>query len=149
MMHLVLAISQNAKFHLGVLRTFQPVHGLFVGDLLAYKYRVVDLNNLVTCQDTCPLCRAIANHILHTDGILADGELDADAGERTPQIIVGNLAVAGRDIDRMRIELAQDLRHCLLYQIIDIHRIHILVVDDVKQVVELIAAGIDDIQSVS
>ena len=49
----------------------------------------------------------------------------------------------------MGIEFTQDLRHRLLYQVVDVHGIDILVVDDVKQVVEFVTAGVDDVQSVT
>ena len=49
----------------------------------------------------------------------------------------------------MGIELCQDLRHRLLHQIIDIHGIDILIVDDMKQVVEFVTAGVDDVQPVA
>ena len=36
-----------------------------------------------------------------------------------------------------------------LYQVVDVHRVHILVVDDAEQVVQTVAAGIDDVQTVA
>ena len=99
MVQLLLAIAQNAQFHLGILRSLEAVHGLLVGHLLTHKHRVIHLHNLVASQHTSTLCRTIAYHILHTDGVLTDGELDTNAKERTAQIVVGYLAIAGTDID--------------------------------------------------
>ena len=125
------------------------MHRLRIGDLLTHKHRVIDLDNLIACQHTCPFRRTIANDILYTDGVLTNGKLNADARERAPQVIVGNLTVTGCDIDRMGIELTQDLGHRLLHQVIDVHSIHILIVDDMQQVVELVTAGVDDVQAVA
>ena len=49
----------------------------------------------------------------------------------------------------MRIEFRQDLRHGLLDQIVDIDSIYILIVDNMQQVVQFIAAGIDDTQPIA
>ena len=49
----------------------------------------------------------------------------------------------------MWVQLREDERYRLVYQRVDIHRIHILVVDDVQQVVEPVASAVDDIEPVS
>ena len=149
MSDLVFTIADDAEFHLRVLRPLETVHRLGIGDLLADKDGVIDLHDLITSQHTSPFRRTVADDILHTDRILTDGKLDTDTRERATQIVVGNLTVTSRDIDRMRIEFCQDLRHCLLHQIVDVHGIDILIVDDMKQVVELVTAGVDDVQPVA
>ena len=145
----LLTIADDAQFYLGVLGALQPVHRLLVCHFLTDEGLVVDLHDLVAGNQSGTLGRAVADHILHTDGVPADGELDADAREGTLQVVVGYLHILGADIDRVRIEFRQDLRHCLLHQVIDVDRIHILVVDHVQQVVQLVAARIDDIQPVA
>ena len=145
----LLAIADDTQLHLRILRTFQTMHSLLVGTDAANEDRIVDLDNLITSQHASALSRAVANDILHTDGILADDELDADAEERAAQVIVGYLTLTSRDIHGVRIELCKDLRHGFLHQVIDIHSVYILIVNDVQQVVQLISAGIDDIQPVT
>ena len=86
---------------------------------------------------------------MHTDGVLTDGKLDTDTKERAAQVVVGNLAITGTDVNRMGIELSQNLRHGFLNQLVDVHRIHILIVDDMEQVVELVTTRVDDIQAVA
>ena len=49
----------------------------------------------------------------------------------------------------MRIELAENLRHGLLDEVVHIDGIDILVVDDMQQVVEFVATGIDDVQPIA
>ena len=149
MAQLVLTIAQDAQLHLRILGTLQAVHGLGIGTDLAYEDGVVDLDNLIACQHTSALCRTIADDILHTDGVLTDGELDTDAKERATQVVVSNLSLTSRDVDGMGVELSQNLRHGLLHQVIDVDRIHILIVNDVEQVVEFVTARIDDVQSVA
>ena len=135
MTHRLLAIADDAQLDLRILGTLQPMHRLLVGHDLADKGRIVDLDNLVAGNQTRTLSRAVANHILHTDRIITDGELDAHTRERALQVVVGNLHILGPDVDRMRIEFRQDLRHSLLDQVVDIDGIHILIVDNMQQVV--------------
>ena len=145
----LLAVADDTQLHLRVLRTLQTVHGLLVGNLLADKDRVVDLDNLVASQHTGTLCGAVADDILHADGVLTDGELDADAGERAAEVVVGNLALTGSDVDGVRVELAEDLRHGLLNEVVHIDGVDVLVVDDMQQIVQFVSAGIDDAQTVA
>ena len=49
----------------------------------------------------------------------------------------------------MWVKICQDLRHRLLHQVVDVDGVHILVINDVQQVVQLIAAAIDDAQTVA
>ena len=49
----------------------------------------------------------------------------------------------------MWVELSQYLWHGFLHQVIDVDRIHILIINDMQQVVQLVAAGIDDAQTVA
>ena len=49
----------------------------------------------------------------------------------------------------MRVEFRQYLWHGLFHEVVHVDRVDILVVDDVQQVVELISACVDDIQSVA
>ena len=125
------------------------MHRLGIGDLLTDKHGVIHLYDLITSQHASPFRRTVADDILYADRILTDGELDTDTRERAAQIVVGNLTVTGGDIDRMGIKFCQDLRHRLLHQVVDVHGIDILIVDDMKQVVELITAGVDDVQPVA
>ena len=81
MTDILLAITDDAELYLRVLRTFQTVHGLLVGDFLTDKDRVVDLDNLIASQDTCTFGRTVADDILHTDGVLTDGELNTHTRE--------------------------------------------------------------------
>ena len=94
-----LTITEYAQLHLRIPRSFQTVHGFLIGHLLTHEHRVVDLNNLVASHHTSPLSWSVADDILHTDGVLADGKLDTDAREGTLQVVVGNLYVLGSNVD--------------------------------------------------
>ena len=139
MAYRLLTITDDAEFYLGVLRALQAVHRLFIRHFLADKHRVVHLDDLVASKHACPFCRTVTNDILYTNRILTNRELNADARERPAQVIIGNLSLASRDIDGMRVKFTQDLWHGLLHQVVDIDRIDILVVNDVEQVVEFVA----------
>ena len=143
------SVAQHAELDLGALRTLQTAHGLLIGHLRAHKFLPVDIDNLVASQDACPLGRSVLDDVLHIDGVLTDGELDAYTRERAAQVIVCRLHILRTDIDGVRIELSQDLRNGLLHQRIDVDLVHILVVDDAQQVVQATAAIIDDRQSVA
>ena len=116
------------------------VHGLLVGQRLAREGRVVNGHNLVAGQHTGLLGGAVANDILHAQGVVADDELDAHARERAAQVVVGCLHILGADVDRVGVQLREYLRHGLFHQVAHIHGVYILVVDDVEQIVQLVAA---------
>ena len=149
MAHFVLTITDNAQLHLRILRSLQAMHGLSVGTDLTHENGVVDFYNFVASQHTSTLSRTIADDILHTDGILTDGELNTNTKERTTEIVIRNLTLTGRDVDGMGIELCQNLGHSFFHQVVDIDRIHILIVNNMEQVVEFVTARIDDVQSVA
>ena len=125
------------------------MHSHLVGQRLAGEVFAVHLYNLVAGYHACTLGRAIANDLLHAQCVLTDGELDAYTRERTAQVVVGNLHVVCGDIHAVRVKLSQNLRHSFLHQVVYVDRVHILVINDVQQVVQLIAAGIDDAQAVA
>ena len=81
--------------------------------------------------------------------VLTDGELNTYARERATQVVVGHLHVFRRDIDGVGVQFRQNLWHRLLYEVVDVDSIHIFVFHDVQQVVELVAARIDDAQPVA
>ena len=49
----------------------------------------------------------------------------------------------------MGVELGKDLGNGLVHEVVDIDRIDILVVDDAQQVVEAVAAVVDDAEAVA
>ena len=79
---LLFLIAQNAHLDLGILLAFQLAHSGLVGNLFTDEGLAVDLDNLVTCQHTGTLGRAVTNYVLNVDSILTNGELDAYAKER-------------------------------------------------------------------
>ena len=125
------------------------MHRLLVGNFLADEHRVVDLYDLISRNQASTLCWAIADDILHADGILTDGKLNADAGERTLQVVGGYLYILGSDVGGMRIELRQDLRHSFLNKVIHVDSVNIHIVDVMEQIVEFAAIRIDDAQPVA
>ena len=106
---------------------------------LSDPYRVVYLHNLITGQHSCTLSRTISDYILHTNRVLTYGELDTNSEERSTQVVVGNFSIAGTDVYRVWIKLSQNLRHSLLHQLVHVHSVNILVVDNVEQVVQTVA----------
>ena len=78
MTDLLLAVADDAEFHLRILRTLQAMHGLLVGDFLTDEHRVIDLDNLIACQQSGTFGRTVADDILHADGVLTDGELNTN-----------------------------------------------------------------------
>ena len=49
----------------------------------------------------------------------------------------------------MRVQLRQNLWHSLLHKVVDIYSVYILVIYNVQQVVEFVAARVDDAQPVA
>ena len=81
--------------------------------------------------------------------VLTNVEFNAYARERTFQVVVGGLHVFRTDVNRMRIEIGQNLRYGFIHERIDVDVIDILVVDDVQEVVEPVASRVDNIKSVA
>ena len=125
------------------------MHGLLVGDILAHESLAVDLDNLVACQQSGTLRRSVGDDVLHMDGVLTDGELDAHAEERPLEVVVSLLDVLLGDVDAVGVELLEDGRHGLLDQVAHVDGVDILVVDNVQQVVQLVTARIDNAQPVA
>ena len=116
------------------------MHGLLVGDHLAHEGLVVDAHNLVTGQQTGLFRRTVGDDVLHVDGVLTDGKLNAYSREGTLQVVIGYLNVLRGDIHRVGIQLRENLRHGTLHQVFHVDGIHILVIDNLQQTVQLITA---------
>ena len=125
------------------------MHGFLVGNNLAHEWLAIHGYNLVASQKSCFFGRSVLDYILHMDGVLADNELDAHSREGAFEVVVSLSRILCTDIDGMRVELSKNLRYRLIHQGINVHGIHILVVDEVEQVVESVAATIDDVESVA
>ena len=129
------AIARHTNLHLRSLRTFQSVHGLLIGHHLAHKLLAIHIHNLVAGQQTRLLCRSVLDDVLHVDGVLTDGKLNTYARERSLEVVVGGLHILGADVDRVGIELSEDLRDGTLHERVNVDLVDILVIDDAQQVV--------------
>ena len=142
-------IAHDADLHLRVLRAFQPVHGFFGRNLLSNEGLPIHADNLVACQKSRLLGRPVLHHILHMDRILTNGKLNAHPRERSFQVVGSRLSILRADIHRVRVELRQDLRDGPIDERIYIHIVHILIVYEMEQVVEPVAAVVDDVEPVA
>ena len=125
------------------------MHSLLVGQALTSKHRVVDGDNLIASQHASLLGRTLADDVLHTQGVVTNHKLDTHTRERAAQVVIGGLHILRRDIGGMRVKLCQNLGHSLLHQVGHIDGIDILVINDIEQVVQFVAARIDDAQPVA
>ena len=116
------------------------MHSLLVGALLAHEGFAVDGHYLVASQQSRLLRRTACYDVLHGYGVVVDEELYAYAVERALEVVARQLGVLGSDIDGVGVELSQYLWYGFLYHVVDVDGVNILVVDDVQQVAELVAA---------
>ena len=123
--------------------------GFIVSNHLAYEGLSVDAHYLVAGQHTRFLGRATLNNVLHIDGVVAYGELYAHSGERAFQLIQVSLNVFRAYVYRVRIKVCQYLRYGLVHQFVYVHRVNILVVNDMQQVAEPATAVVDDVDAVA
>ena len=149
LLNVFLSEAHHADFHLRVFRAFQPSHGLLARHFLADETAVVDGYDFVACQQSGTFRRAVFHDILNANRVLADDKFDAHARKRAFQVVVADFHVLRRQIDGMRVEFDENLRNGFLDERVDVYGIDILVVDDVQQVVEAVAAAVDDVQPVS
>ena len=143
------AIAHHAHLHLRALGAHQAAARLGIGDDLANEGLAIDLDDLVAGQQAHLLGRTALDDVAHVDGVALDGKLDAHAGERALELAVDLLHVLGGDVGGVGVELGKDLGDGLVHEVVDIDRIDILVVDDAQQVVEAVAAVVDDAEAVA
>ena len=125
------------------------MHRLFIGHFLAHKRLVVHTDDLVASYDPCLFCRSAGDDVLHTHGVVAYHELYTYAGERAAQVVSGRLHVFGADVDRVGVKFGEDLWQGLLHKVVHVYTVHILVVNDAQQIIETVAASVDDIETVA
>ena len=97
-------------------------------------------------MQTGALGRSAGNHMYHTDGVVEQKELDTDARETTIEPLHGSFRLAGGDVDRVRVEFLQNLWKGFFDEIVHVHPVHILVIDDVKQISQFVSRAIHDAQ---
>ena len=81
--------------------------------------------------------------------ILSDGKFNTHTRKGAFQVVVGCCYVLCTDIDGVGVELSQDAGKSFLHEAVYIHRVNILVVNDVQQVGEPVATTVDDVQTVA
>ena len=139
-LHAFLLAALHAYLHLRAFLALQAVHGLGIGHLLAHKGLAVYHHYLVAGKKTGTVGRTVLDHVLYAHGVLADHKLYAYTREGTFQVVRGHLHLVGADVHGVGVELGQYQGHGFLHQVVKIHTVHILVVDDVEQVVQTVAA---------
>ena len=143
MQDFLLALAHDTELHFAALRTFQALHRFVVGHNLAHESRVVDFHNAVARHDAYLFGRTTGNDIADVNGVLLNGELHTDTAEATSQVVVHGLQVLGRDIGRVGVQFSQNLWHGIFYQFAHVHGVHILVIDDAEQAVQLVRVVAD------
>lgn len=146
---LFLSVALHAYFHLGVFRSFEASHGFLVSYDLAYERLSVYAHNLVAGKDACLFSRAVLYYALHVYGVVSYDKLNAHARERAFQVVGGLLYVLRADVDRVGVEVRQNLRYGLVDERVDVNRVNILVVYDVQQIVQAVAARVYYVQAVA
>ena len=85
----------------------------------------------------------------HAYGVLIDGELHPNAGETPAQVLHGGLNIFGRDVSAVGIQLFEDLWHGTLHEIGHVDRVDVTIVDNMEQIAELIARGVDETDAIA
>ena len=130
-------------------RTFQVAHGLFVCQAFACKKTVVDHHNAVACHQAHFLGRSAGNHAVYVYRVFLNGELDAYTAEAAFKFGINLLQFLCGDVGGVGVEFRQYLRHGLLYQIGHVDGIHILVINNTQQGIQLVGRAIDDSQFIT
>ena len=148
-MFIITAIAFHANGNGGFIRTFQLVHCFLRGALFAYEGFAVNLHDLIASQHSSLLGRTSSYNVLHLYGIVVYYELYADAVEGAFQVIACALSVLCWDINGMRVKFCQYFRHGIFNEVVDIDCVNILVINDMQQIIYLVAAGINDVKTVA
>ena len=138
---LVLA-ADNLQFCLRTLFALEVLHYL-VGFHLA-KVHAVGADYAVACQQSHFLGRTTMYHAHHGDRIVLHAETDAYTREGTFKVFVGCLHIFHRDVDGVWVQFGNNLGHGQFHKRVHIHGIHVVVVNQLEQVVYLAAACVCD-----
>ena len=147
--YLLTSITQYPNLNLRAFLALQTTLSFLGCNFLTNEFLSINSYNLVSGKETGTFCRSIGNDILDMNCILANDKLNAHTEERAFKVVNNILSFGCRDIRRMRVEFRHYLRNSLFYKVIDIDSINILIVNDMKQVIQTITARINDVQSVT
>ena len=81
MQQLFFSRAVHTEFDLAAFFTFQSFHGFFIGDDFSYEGRIVYFYDTVAGHQSHLFGWASLNDVVHMDGVILDGKLDADATE--------------------------------------------------------------------
>ena len=109
----------------------------------------IDCHDAIAGTEANIFGRAAGNDANHTHCVIVDGELHPDAGETSAQVLHGGFDVLGADVCAVGIELFEDLRHGMLHEIGHVDRIDVTIVDNVEQITELVARGVDETDAIA
>ena len=140
-------MAHNAQFDLAALCTLESFHhiiGIHLDERLA-----VGTHDAVARQQAYLLGRSTVDDGHHIDRILLHHEAHAYTAERTTEVIIGLLGILHAQIAAVRIKFLEDAWHGILHQLRHVDGIHIVVVDNLQQVAQLVGTCVDDAQSVA
>ena len=83
------------------------------------------------------------------DSVVLDGELDTDTAETAFQFRCHFFQVLCRNVSRVGIQFCQNLWHCLFHKVGHVDGVHILVIDNAQQSIQLVRRAVDNAESVA
>ena len=114
--HTFFTVAHDANLYFCVFRAFQPMHSFFVRHNLSNEEAVVDGHDFVACQQSGSFSRSVLDDTLHVDGVFANDKLNAYTREGASQVVCCSLYVLCGNVDRMRIEVGENLWNGLFHE---------------------------------
>ena len=134
-------VALDAEFYFRALLAAQALDYLLVGYLFPGDDGIVDGNDAVAREDSYFFRRAAGDDLVDSDGVGDGVEADADAAERTFDVLVVNVKIGRGYVGGVRVELEHYFGESVLEQAVDVDLVDIVLGDIVENGLKLGVAG--------
>ena len=131
------AVTEDGDRNLGAGRALHASDHAVLGEVHAGNDLVIHAQETVSRQHAYPLGRTARDDFKYYGSVVGDIELDPDAVEIAGQVSLGLLQLCRRHIHGMRIKPGERRRNGGIRNLLAIDRIHIHLVDFLKDEIEL------------
>ena len=141
--------TAHGEDNFGTAFAFEALHRALGVDIFPDIGFSVDRHDAIAGTKANIFGGAAGDDAHHAYSVLIDGELHPNAGETPAQVLHGGLNIFGRDVSAVGIQLFEDLWHGTLHEIGHVDRVDVTIVDNMEQIAELIARGVDETDAIA
>ena len=133
-------MALDAELNLAALGTAQALGDGPLGDFFAHGCGVVDRHDAVTRHESNPGSRTARDDLDDTHGIIHEFKLDTDVAHRAAHALGRCLELLGTHVTRVGVQVAQDFGDAHLDEVLEVGRVHIVLIDEAQDGVDLTVA---------